>query len=204
MRKLYSVSIGPIAHSSLAVSLSERHALLKRPLGNASTCWLNIISPHFAPSFYCKWPLQRFVFVRPPSQLRGCFSTKVADRERTTDWVHLPYKSIGSNQSVPITVPAYQVNVKSGRKHDMQDAKTLAALSLRCQELLDDGTASALRNAVDVAHACLDLDKTYLQGFLLLARALSRLGRHEDAVAWYKSGTRCSLYFAPILHLFVG
>ncbi|CAI5742579.1 unnamed protein product [Hyaloperonospora brassicae] len=70
----------------------------------------------------------------------------------------------------------------------MQDAKTLAALSLRCQELLDDGTASALRNAVDVAQACLGLDKTNLQGFLLLARALSRLGRHEDAVAWYKSG----------------
>uniref|UniRef100_A0AAV1T4D2 Tetratricopeptide repeat protein n=1 Tax=Peronospora matthiolae TaxID=2874970 RepID=A0AAV1T4D2_9STRA len=70
----------------------------------------------------------------------------------------------------------------------MQDSKTLAELILHCQELLDEGTTSALYKAADVAQACLDLDKTSLQGFLLLARALSRLGRHKDAVARYKSG----------------
>ncbi|KAI9908656.1 hypothetical protein PsorP6_004730 [Peronosclerospora sorghi] len=56
---------------------------------------------------------------------------------------------------------------------------------LRCQQLVDKG---ALRDAVNVAHECVVLDKMEVRGFLLLTEALSRQNRHEDAVAWYKTG----------------
>ncbi|KAG7388040.1 hypothetical protein PHYPSEUDO_013159 [Phytophthora pseudosyringae] len=64
----------------------------------------------------------------------------------------------------------------------------LAEQELCCQRLLQEGTASALEQAVDAAHECLKLDKTQVHGYLLLTEALSRLRRHEDAVTWYKKG----------------
>ncbi|KAL3674048.1 hypothetical protein V7S43_001727 [Phytophthora oleae] len=64
----------------------------------------------------------------------------------------------------------------------------LKELELHCQQLLLEGTTPCLEKAVDVAHACLKVDKTQLSGYLLLTEALSRLRRHEDAVTWYKKG----------------
>ncbi|KAE8880206.1 hypothetical protein PF005_g8696 [Phytophthora fragariae] len=64
----------------------------------------------------------------------------------------------------------------------------LAEQELRCQQLLHEGTESALKKAVDAAHACLAADETQLRGYLVLAEALSRLGRHEAAVSWFKKG----------------
>jgi hypothetical protein len=59
---------------------------------------------------------------------------------------------------------------------------------LRCRQLLLDGTASALEEAVDAAHTCVGLDEKQVRGYLLLTEALTRLDRHEDAVAWFKKG----------------
>ncbi|KAF1775487.1 Tetratricopeptide repeat [Phytophthora cactorum] len=71
----------------------------------------------------------------------------------------------------------------------MQDSSVVvAAQELRCQQLLREGTTSALGEAVSAAHSCLELDKTLVRGYLLLTEALSRLRRHEDAVIWYKKG----------------
>ncbi|KAH7481773.1 uncharacterized protein KRP23_4950 [Phytophthora ramorum] len=67
-------------------------------------------------------------------------------------------------------------------------ASALADHQRRCQQLLHGGTASSLKEAVDAAHACLEVDNTQVQGYLLLTEALSRLRRHEDAVIWYKKG----------------
>ncbi|ETL90516.1 hypothetical protein L917_10832 [Phytophthora nicotianae] len=66
----------------------------------------------------------------------------------------------------------------------------MAAQKLRCQQLLQEGTASALEEAVNAAHSCLELDKTQVRGYLLLTEALTRLRRHEDAVVWYKKGLK--------------
>ncbi|CAI5717507.1 unnamed protein product [Peronospora destructor] len=72
----------------------------------------------------------------------------------------------------------------------MNDSSALIAKSLYYQQLLDNGTASALNKAVEVASTTVSLDTTQARGFLLLTEALSRLRRHEDAVTWYKKGLR--------------
>ncbi|KAI9910060.1 hypothetical protein PsorP6_010451 [Peronosclerospora sorghi] len=51
--------------------------------------------------------------------------------------------------------------------------------------LLDKG---ALSDAVNLAHECVALNKMDVRGFLLLTEAFFRQKRHEDAVAWYKTG----------------
>ncbi|KAI9914897.1 hypothetical protein PsorP6_007574 [Peronosclerospora sorghi] len=51
--------------------------------------------------------------------------------------------------------------------------------------LLDKG---ALSDAVNLGHECVDLNKMDVRGFLLLTEAFFRQKRHEDAVAWYKTG----------------
>lgn len=71
----------------------------------------------------------------------------------------------------------------------------LAEQELRCQQLLHEGTESALKKAVDAAHACLAVDETQLRGYLVLAEALSRLGRHEAAVSWFKKGVQSISFF---------
>lgn len=59
---------------------------------------------------------------------------------------------------------------------------------LRCQQFLREDTESALNQAVNAARSCLEIDETLEIGFLMLTEALTRLGRHEEAVVWYKQG----------------
>lgn len=75
----------------------------------------------------------------------------------------------------------------------MEDASVFAEQALRCQQLLHEGTTSALTEALGAAHACLNLDKTQVRGYLLLTEALSRLRRHEGAVNWYKKGLQSAI-----------
>lgn len=63
-----------------------------------------------------------------------------------------------------------------------------AELARRGAELLFEGTPAADAQAAEVAERCLALDERRADGFLLLTTALRRLGRHEDAVSWFKKG----------------
>ncbi|KAI9920375.1 hypothetical protein PsorP6_015467 [Peronosclerospora sorghi] len=56
--------------------------------------------------------------------------------------------------------------------------------------LLDKGSLS---DAVNLAHECVALNKMDVRGFLLLTEAFFRKKRHEDAVAWYKTGIEIHL-----------
>ncbi|RMX67015.1 hypothetical protein DD238_002841 [Peronospora effusa] len=72
----------------------------------------------------------------------------------------------------------------------MKNSSAFKEKSLHCQQLLDNGTKSALNEAVKVASAIVSLDTTQARGFLLLTEALSRLHRYDDAVTWYKKGLK--------------
>ncbi|CAH0489113.1 unnamed protein product [Peronospora farinosa] len=72
----------------------------------------------------------------------------------------------------------------------MKNSSAFKEKSLHCQQLLDNGTTSALNEAVKVASTIVSLDTTQARGFLLLTEALSRLHRYEDAVTWYKKGLK--------------
>ncbi|KAG7389667.1 hypothetical protein PHYBOEH_007399 [Phytophthora boehmeriae] len=63
-----------------------------------------------------------------------------------------------------------------------------AEAELCCERLLREGTKTSLLQAEDAAQTCLELDRSHVRGYLLLATTLSRLRRHDEAVNCYKKG----------------